>query len=195
MDNTPSKKLLKSLIAGPMAGVTAAVVGGVFSLGAAVLPSLLPAKPESPGSSPASQAAPDAISSSPASAAIASAPRLTYGTWTLLESVDDDGTDWRNSVLKFTSQKPTADGLEIEGFFEWRNGVTLIGREYVRGNYVVSTRNLYIEGQRVENIAGELALGSFSARLAEDDRNLVEGCWGDTAGNATGVPGTWRARR
>lgn len=193
MEGAPSKRLLKTLLLGPAAGVTAAVVGGVFSLCAAILPGLLGQKNTPAGGPPPAASA--SVVSTPAVPPAANDPHLTYGTWTLLASIDEEGTDWRNSVLKFTSQKPTPDGVAVEGYFEWRNGTTLIGREYVHGNYVAASRALYIEGQRVENIAGELAVGSFSARLAADNRNLVDGVWGDSAGHATGVPGTWSARR
>lgn len=193
MDGPPSRKLLKTLIFGPAAGLTAAVVGGIFSLSAAIVPSLI--NHSSTPTSPQVPAPSVHVANAPAAPPASADPHLTYGTWTLLESVDEDGTDWRNSVLKFTSEKPTPDGVAVEGYFEWRNGTTLIGREFVHGNYVAATRSLYIEGQRVEDVAGQLAVGSFSARLAQDNRNLVDGVWGDSAGHATGVPGAWRARR
>jgi hypothetical protein len=183
-----SKSLMRRLFLGPASAVVAAVIGGVFSLVSALVPEFYPPSSNIPTKieSNSNQAPPASVSKN---------PHLTYGTWTLVESKDDEGTDWSNSVLKFTRQQPTEDGLELEGVFEWRMGHKLIGKEYVKGNFVESTRNLYIEGQSIESEGGELAVGSFSARLAEDNRHLLDGTWGSTIGNNAGVPGTWRARR
>ena len=188
MDGTPSKSLLRRVFFGPASAVVAAVIGGVFSLVSALLPTILPSAKDSPAKveTTANQVTPTSV---------VTKPRLTYGTWTLEESKDDSGTDWSNSVLKFTEQRPTEDGLELEGIFEWRIGSTLVGKEFVKGNYVEATRNIHIEGQAVESETDELAVGSFSARLAEDDRHLLDGTWGSTVGNRAGVPGTWCARR
>ena len=198
MDDMPKKSLFRMLFSGPAAAIVAAVIGGVFSLTSAILPRLLPTSAESPTAASALGQVETASTASNANEKL-TVPKahLTYGTWTLLESMDDAGNDWSNSVLKFTRQKETDDGLELEGFFEWRNGDTLIGKEYVTGNYVESTRSLYIEGQAVENASedGQLAVGSFSARLAEDNRHLEDGAWGNSVGNRAGIPGTWRARR
>jgi hypothetical protein len=190
MDDAPKQNLLNRLTLGPASAIVAAIVGGVFSITAALVPEIFPASNTGPVPTPVA-----AGSNQPSSPAVSTKPHLTYGTWTLLESKDDCGTDWSNSVLKFTKQQPCDDGLELEGVFEWRTGDKLIGREFVKGNYVESTRNLYIEGQKVESDTGELAVGSFSARLAEDNRHLLDGTWGSTVGNRAGVPGTWRARR
>ena len=198
MDDMPKKSLFRILFSGPAAAIVAAVIGGVFSLTSAILPRLLPTSAESPvaASAPGPIRA-VSVATIPNEKQISPKPHLTYGTWTLLESTDDVGNDWSNSVLKFTRQKETGDGLELEGFFEWRNGDTLIGKEFVIGNYVESTRSLYIEGQAVENASdyGQLAVGSFSARLAEDNRHLEDGAWGSSVGNSSGIPGTWRAGR
>lgn len=191
MDVSPRKSWVRRLVTGPASAIVAAIIGGVFSLGSAILPQLWIVQNPSPAFQQSSP--PAASPNEPGHAS----PHLTYGTWTLLESKDTAGNDWSNSVLKFTAQRPTEDGLELEGFFEWREGETLIGKEYVRGNYVASTRNLYFEGQSVEKACEnrELEVGSFSARLAEDNRQLIEGTWGSAVGHRADVPGTWRARR
>ena len=190
MDDAPKQNLLRRLTLGPASAIVAAIVGGVFSITAALVPEIFPVNNTGPVVPPAS-----AKSNQGSFHAVEKKPHLTYGTWTLLESKDDEGTDWSNSVLKFTKERPSDDGLELEGVFEWRNGHKLVGKEFVKGNYVESTRNLYIEGQSIESESGELAVGSFSARLAEDNRHLLDGTWGSTVGNQAGVPGTWRARR
>lgn len=199
MEGIPPKVgLFRKLLMGPSSAIIAAVVGGVFSLTAAIVPQLLPANKETPVlATIAPQAAhpePAVTSSKVSTSPSRSLPRLTYGTWTLIESKDDAGTDWRNSVLKFTSQRETEDGLELEGFFEWRNGLTLIGKEIVIAHYVEATRHVYIEGQSVD-CPTVLAVGSFSACLSDDDRRLTDGTWGSSAGHRDGVPGTWEARR
>lgn len=200
MDDGQKKSLLKRIFSGPASAIAAAVVGGIFSITSALLPRFLPPNPDPPVGTAAtvtSSVTAEPAAKSNATAVRGTTPHLTYGTWTLLESTDAEGNDWSNSVLKFTEQRVTEDGLELKGFFEWRNGTTLLGKEYVTGNYVASTRNLYFEGQSVEQVNQDksLAVGSFSARLAEDNRHLIDGTWGSAAGHDADVPGTWRARR
>jgi hypothetical protein len=57
------------------------------------------------------------------------------------------------------------------------------------------SRQLYIEGKYVECPTNQLAIGSFSARLSDDGRQLTDGAWGNTPGNRVGVLGKWEARR
>jgi hypothetical protein len=197
VDETNVAQPLRKLISGPGAAIIAALVGGIFSLISAILPSILPSSGEKPMVAAIGQVAANAVAPPVASepAPHQTHPHLTYGSWTLIKSIDDAGTNWHNSVLKFTSQRETVDGLELEGVFEWRGDGVLVGREYVLGHYVPSTRIIYLEGQRVESSTGRLAVGSFSAHLSEDNRRLTDGTWGSTFGNQDGVPGSWEARR
>jgi hypothetical protein len=122
-------------------------------------------------------------------------PNLTLGAWTIVSSVDEEGTDFSGSTLKFTTQREIPGGLEAMGFFEWRGNGQLLGREHVAATFHTATRHLYIEGKYVESSTDQLAIGSFSARLSDDGRQLLEGTWGNTPGNRVGVLGKWEARR
>jgi len=132
----------------------------------------------------------------PASRAL---PGLTYGTWTLRNARDEEGKNWSNSVLQFTSQEETPDGLALRGRFTWRLDNTLIGSEEVAGRYVERTRQVILEGSAVADVphAGpeRLAVGSYAAVVAPDERALLQGRWGSTAQNEPGFAGEWEAVR
>lgn len=172
------------------ATIWAALIGGVFALSSAVLPQWL---------SRQSAAEPSPPPTAPPAVAVATTPLIpnfTYGTWTLHASTDADGKVWDNSTLKFTQQQPTADGLQLTGYFEWRTDNQLQGREIFVGNYVAASRQLFIEGRQIEDaVSPQLGPGSFSARLDDEARSLVEGRWGTPAGGLANIPGSWSARR
>jgi len=132
----------------------------------------------------------------PAAAARA-LPHLTYGIWTLHNAIDDSKNDWSNSVLQFTSQEPTPDGLLLKGTFNWRLNGELAGTEEVTGHYVEETRQVILEGTSIKSVHPRelpLALGSYSATLGPEGRRLLDGRWGSTAKEA-GVAGQWEASR
>jgi hypothetical protein len=120
-------------------------------------------------------------------------PSLAYGTWTLRNARDEGGKRWDNSVLQFTSQQESADGLLLQGRFTWRLDNQLMGTEAFTGRYVERSRQIILEGDRVSD--SRLAVGSYSAILAPDDRTLVQGRWGSTAQNEPGFAGEWEAVR
>jgi hypothetical protein len=126
-------------------------------------------------------------------------PRLSLGTWTLRGAVDEGGKNWSDSVLQFTAQEETAEGLTLRGTFTWRLDAQLVGTEEVEGHYVERTREVFLEGLSIQNAApgseARLAIGSYSAVLAPDGRALVDGRWGSTARNEPGVAGRWEAVR
>src|SRR4029079_18468098 len=62
-------------------------------------------------------------------------PNLTFGAWSIVNSIDDAGTDFSGSTLKFISQREVAGGIEATGFFEWRNGDSVPGRETREHNF------------------------------------------------------------
>ena len=121
-------------------------------------------------------------------------PSLAYGTWTLRNARDEQRKQWDNSVLRFTSQEETADGLLLRGRFTWRLDNELIGNEEFTGRYVERSRQIILDGQRVTDPV-RLAVGSYSAILADDERTLVQGRWGSTADNEPGSAGEWEAVR
>jgi hypothetical protein len=177
--------------------ILASLIGGACAVAAAVVPPLLAGRsdPQPAASATNPPATLQPAATQPAVAARLK-PNLTYGSWTLHSSRDDGGTEWNNSVLKFTSQEATSDGLQLVGFFEWRENGLFVGREHVVAHYVDDTRQLFIEGQRIEQPPeGRLGVGSFSAALSEDARRLTNGTWGTTAGQEQGIPGGWEARR
>ena len=127
-------------------------------------------------------------------------PNLTAGTWTLGPATSDDGTDWSNSTLKILTATPTPEGLDVTGVFDWRTIDLSQGYEEVTGQYVASSRQLFLEGRRIiqtdsQAAKGELALASYSAVLSQDGRMLLDGHWGSTTANPAGFPGSWQARR
>jgi hypothetical protein len=123
-------------------------------------------------------------------------PQFPAGTWTLRNAIDDGGTDWSNSTIKFTSQEPTSDGLTLKGTMTWRVGDRFAGTEEFSGRYFDASRQLFLEGQSVSD-ARILAIGSYSAVLSPDERSLLKGTWGSTASptRLPGVPGRWEASR
>ena len=161
-----------------------------------------------PGRAPASVdglSSPDGEAPGAAAAAGASAsaarvlPTLAYGTWTLRNARDEAGKSWNNSVLQFTSQQESPDGLILQGRFTWRLDNTLLGTEEVSGRYVERTRQVILAGSTVTDAPHQgperLAVGSYSAILAADERSLVQGRWGSTAQNEAGFAGEWEAVR
>ena len=122
-------------------------------------------------------------------------PYLAYGSWTLRNAVDDIGNDWSNSVLKFSSQQPADVGLALRGTFTWRLSDDLVGTEEVAGYYIAATRQLVFEGESVTD-SDRLAVGSYSAYLSADERELSDGRWGSSAqAREPGRPGHWEASR
>jgi hypothetical protein len=121
-------------------------------------------------------------------------PSLAYGTWTLRNARDDQEKRWDNSVLQFTTQQETADGLLVRGRFTWRLDNQMIGSEEFTGRYVERSRQIILEGERVTD-PDRLAVGSYSAVLAPDERTLVQGRWGSTAQHEPGHAGEWEAVR
>ena len=176
------------------ASVVAAVIGGVTAIASAVLPWWLGThQPSTPPIAPVVTVA-DVGPIGPAGPSRA-LPNLTFGVWTINESIDEVGMEFNGSTLKFNTQRETPAGLEMTGFFEWHSEGEVLGREYVVAQYDATTRQIFIEGQYVQSPENRLAVGSFSATLSEDGRQLVDGRWGNTPGNLAGVPGSWQARR
>jgi hypothetical protein len=124
-------------------------------------------------------------------------PNLTHGSWTITASEDEEGTNFSKSTLRFTSQTDTPQGLQLEGFFEWRGNDVLLGREHFRADLDAASRQLFIQGLYIDSFVSppRLAVGSFGATLSADGRKLSDGTWGNTPGKVPGVLGTWEARR
>ena len=131
----------------------------------------------------------------PDAAAPPAMPYLAYGSWTLRDAIDDMGLNWSNSVLKFSSQQPSPEGLVLRGTFMWRLHNELVGTETVAGYYIAATRQITFEGDSVSN-PERLAVGSYSAYLSADERELKSGRWGSSAqAFEAGSPGRWEASR
>ena len=135
-----------------------------------------------------------------AASAARAMPSLSYGTWTLRNARDEEGKDWSNSVLQFTAQEETPDGLRLNGRFTWRLNNVLMGTEEISGRYIERTRQIILEGSTVADadhpgLRERLAVGSYSAVLAPDERQLAQGRWGSTAQNEPGFAGEWEALR
>src|SRR5205814_1658091 len=105
--------------------------------------------------------------------------------------------NWSDSVLQITAQEEAPDGLRVRGRFTWRLDAVLIGTEEVSGRYIERTRLLILEGSKVEDVKHgskvRLAVGSYSAVLAPDERSLVNGHWGSTGGSAAMSPAVVRS--
>ena len=124
-------------------------------------------------------------------------PRLNYGTWTLYNAIDEEGNNFSNSTLNFTSQQETRDGLTLQGRFTWRLKDNLIGTEDFTGHYLDANRQVIFEGTSVvvKDKSHELTPSSYSAVVSSDERALVDGRWGVTAKDEPGLKGKWEARR
>ena len=188
------------------ATVIAAIIAGVSAVMSAVLPWLLrthETHAELPITPLAAQVTSAPLESSapmerrlPETATTRTLPNLTFGVWTIVDAVDEVGTDFSGSTIKFATQREIVGGLELTGAFEWRgDNNEILGQEHFIANYDATSRQLFIEGQYVQSPDGRLAVGSFSAKLSDDGRQLVEGTWGNTPNNLAGIPGSWQARR
>lgn len=122
-------------------------------------------------------------------------PHLAYGSWTLRDAIDENGIDWGNSVLKFSAQEASPEGLRLRGSFTWRNGDQVVGTEEVQGFYFAATREIVFEGISVTN-PDWLAVGSYFAILSADERELNNGRWGSSALDVpAGYSANWKAQR
>jgi hypothetical protein len=127
-------------------------------------------------------------------------PDLTSGTWTLRRAVDDSGSYWSNTTLKFTSQDATAGGLILTGAFNWRLDNEFKGKERFTGRYLTANRLIILEGIQIDeydSTGGHMATGNYSARVSPDNRSLVDGTWGSTERDTAmpTLPGRWEATR
>ncbi|MBL9095177.1 MAG: hypothetical protein JNL96_28420 [Planctomycetaceae bacterium] len=196
-DHTTPSRRRRFGLNGPGATIAASLIAGISAVLAATLPNVFAPRHELTATAVA-VAAPSATATGSAELApipTPYVPNLTHGAFTLCASTDAEGTDFTDSVLKFTSQQPTQEGAVLAGFFEWRDRNAFLGREHFTATYVASSKHLFIEGKTIENVSGTLAVGSFSAKVSDDGRRLTEGTWGSTPGELHGVPGQWEARR
>lgn len=125
-------------------------------------------------------------------------PNLAYGVWTLHDAIDNDGNNWNDSTFQFTSQQETVDGLEVGGTITWRLNFAEVGTEQFIGHYLSRNRQVILEGVSVSSLpdaSNSLAVGSYSAVLSLDERELSDGRWGSTMKHEPGVPGKWNASR
>ena len=70
--------------------------------------------------------------------------------------------------------------------------------EEVTGHYVARTRQVILEGQSVSDFPDSTekgAPGSYSAKLSDDERTLLDGRWGSTSSAPAVNPGAWKATR
>lgn len=176
----------------------AAVIGGVSAVLSAVLPWWLGSheRDQVAATTPAPSSQASYLPVTPLTAPARALPNLTFGVWTIVESIDGEGNDFRGSTIKFKTQRETPQGLELTGAFEWRtDNMIVLGQEHFVAHYDATTRHVFIEGQYVESPTKQLAVGSFSATLSDDGRQLLDGTWGNTPNQLAGVPGSWKARR
>jgi hypothetical protein len=124
-------------------------------------------------------------------------PNLIYGTWTLYNAIDEDGNNFSDSTLNFTSQQDTRDGLTLQGRFTWRLNGKPIGTEDFTGHYLDVNRQVILEGTSVvvTDKSHELTPSSYSAVVSADERTLADGRWGVTPKAEPGIKGKWEARR
>jgi hypothetical protein len=120
-------------------------------------------------------------------------PDFLYGTWTLRHATDEQQIDWSNSTLKFTSQERNPDGLALKGRFTWRMSGDVVGYEDFAGEYLARGRQIILEGTSVTT--PQLAVGSYSAVLSANERDMKDGRWGSTMTNPAGYLGVWEATR
>lgn len=119
-------------------------------------------------------------------AASAETPDLTGTLWSVC---GDDGIDtWHDTRLMFTVQTETADGIRLEGHFDWQSSGGHWGRELVSG-LVTPEGALTLQGSIIEDGSASIVVSRYEGQLTPDGTRIVDGVWLD------GAPGIWAATR
>ncbi len=114
-----------------------------------------------------------------------SAQDLTGAVWSVCGN--DGVLTWHDTRLVFTTQVEGADGIELEGYFDWRSSGGHDGRESFTG-FLGADGELGLQGFEMEG-SGSLVTSRYIARVTPDGTAIVEGVWLD------GAPGVWAAAR
>ena len=112
-------------------------------------------------------------------------PQLTDATWNVCGR--DGVSNWDETTLVFTQQTDGAEGVQVEGYFNWQSDRGHEGREFFRGT-IGKDRRVVLQGYRMEGSA-DLAISRYIGHLSTDAMRIFDGKWLD------GLPGTWGAMR
>ncbi|PYJ70271.1 MAG: hypothetical protein DME76_06055 [Verrucomicrobia bacterium] len=100
-----------------------------------------------------------------------------------------------NGAIAETLSQPPSPTMPFLAYGSWTLRNELVGTEEVAGFYIAATRQVTLEGESVSE-PKQLAVGSYSAYLSADQRELTDGRWGSTAQTRdAGSPGRWEASR
>ena len=116
---------------------------------------------------------------------------LSIGPWILNDARDWFGNNLDGSTLTLNLQTPTHDGLQVEGYIDWRLNGAAKGRQSVNGSFIAATRELYLKTQ-MQLASGERLVRIYWATLSADGRALSGGRWAEKVGD-NGVMGSWVA--
>ena len=112
-------------------------------------------------------------------------PQLTDATWNVCGR--DGVSIWDETTLVFTQQTDGAEGVQVEGYFDWQSDRGHEGREFFRGTIGKGGR-MVLQGYRMEG-STDLAMSRYIGHLSTDATRIFDGKWLD------GLPGTWGAMR
>ncbi|GHT34452.1 hypothetical protein FACS189434_10620 [Bacteroidia bacterium] len=105
---------------------------------------------------------------------------IVAGTWYL---TGQDSKKWTGKLIVESVNKNS-----FKGYIEWYNNskyyTNFSGREYYDGTYDSGTKQVTLNGTRLEDATG-LTLGVYVAILSEDGKELTDGNWSGG--------GTWKA--
>jgi len=180
-----------TLLAVVLISLGTAATGGYFAF----------TRKQAPTATATQTAGPPALAAPSVAQRTAPLPHLDYGVWTLRGTFEDSGKHMLDgSILRFTSQSETRDGLLLQGMFTWRLDDIFMGEETFKGHYDPTTRGIFLEGVAIKEAThpgipqGSVVLGSYSAILSSDERALVNGRNGSTAASEN-IPLQWEGQR
>jgi hypothetical protein len=116
---------------------------------------------------------------------VSAAPQIEISTWDLRIQWGEDKT-W-SAILVIEKVSSNAFGNTFEGYFEWYLSGALVGREIFSGMYTSSSKEVNMQGIKVENMntfGVRLGMDKYRAFLSNDGNSLTRGTVPD---------GTWEA--
>jgi len=99
----------------------------------------------------------------------------------------DGMSTWHDTRLVFTNQSDGAEGVALEGYFDWQSNLGSTGREHFKG-VLFANGDLKLQGYSLED-SRHIVNSRYEARLSGNGVTIVDGVWLD------GLPGIWAAVR
>lgn len=118
---------------------------------------------------------------------------FTKGKWVLTQATDVKNVDWSGTICKFTSQMRKPNRILLKGYFDWHGSDGSGVREKFTGTYNIKTRQIALEGQRLDS-GNNILLSVYSARLTDDGTTITDGTWNGDHVNSGTWTATWTQR-